>query len=78
MYTVDLSRIRFSDHETMVPSRGWSGGFHTFTAFCLLQPRLGIIVSWFLLCYIVKIEFLLRFSHVTLLMLVIRIIGTKG
>jgi hypothetical protein len=44
--TTDLSRIRFSDHDTMVPNRGWKGCFHTFTAFCLLQPRLGTIVSW--------------------------------
>jgi hypothetical protein len=43
---IDLSRICFSDHETMVPSQGWSGCFHTFTAFCLLQPRLGTIVLW--------------------------------
>jgi hypothetical protein len=43
---IDLSRIRFSDHETMAPSRGWSGCFHTFTVFYPLQPRLGTIVSW--------------------------------
>jgi hypothetical protein len=46
---IDLSRIRFSDHETMVPSRGWT--FHTFTVFYQVQPRLGTIVSWSLKVY---------------------------
>jgi hypothetical protein len=43
--SIDLSRIRFSDHETMAPSRGWTWCFHTFTVFYQVQPRLGTIVS---------------------------------
>jgi hypothetical protein len=40
MGLIDLSRIRFSDHETMAPSRGWTLCFHTFTVFYKVQPRL--------------------------------------
>jgi hypothetical protein len=44
--TIDLSQIRFSDYKTMVPSRGWTWCFHTFTVFYQVQPQLGTIVLW--------------------------------
>jgi hypothetical protein len=48
--TIDLSRTRFSDHETVVPSRGWSRQ-NAVNVKPPLQPRLGTIVSWSLMRY---------------------------